>query len=131
MSDRRNLEERRAAKGRRRARERKRTTTETHTVIEIAGSDLRAVTLQRTPDDTPDQVRGMTVRWRNEATSLNSTVGLNELTDALRVLVDQHELTITNLQFVLGGEFCVTKAVRGTTEEVRAALQRIAQRSRL
>lgn len=131
MADRRNKDERRKKAERRKARDRKRGGSESHTVIEIAGADLRAVTLLRSEDDTADQVRVMSLRWRLEATTLNSEAGLKELTSALRELAEKHNLQTTNLQFVLGGEFCVTKAVRGTTEEVRSELQQIEQRSRL
>ena len=104
---------------------------ESHTVIEIAGADLRAVTLVGSEDNSADQVRIMTLRWRNEASTLNSDTGLSELTAALTELTEKHDLLNTKLQFVLGGEFCVTKAVRGTTEEVRSELQQLEQRSRL
>ncbi len=130
MSDRRTETDRRGQKPRR-TRERRRSGNELHTVIEITRDDLRAVTLARTGGDATDEVRAMTVRWRNEASQLNSEQGLQELTAALRELADQHELQTTNLQFVLGGDFCVTKAVRGTAEEVRSELQQIEQRSRL
>lgn len=131
MSDRRDSDQRRLSKERRRSRERRRTTNDSHTVIEIAGADLRAVTLTRSGDESADQVRVMALRWRHEATALNSELGLQELTAALTELADEHGLQTTNLQFVLGGEFCVTKAVRGTTEQVRSELQQIEQRSRL
>jgi len=131
MSDRRNSDERRLLKQQRRARERRRGSNETHTVIEIVGADLRAAMLTRTEDDSADQVRVMTLKWRINASTLNSEMGLQELTAALKELTEKHDLQTTNLQFVLGGEFCVTKAVRGTTEEVRSELQQIEQRSRL
>jgi len=132
MSDRRDNDERRLKKKRRRSRDRGKTSNQTYTVIEIAGADLRAVSLISSDDDeTADQVRMMTLRWRIEATTLNSDTGLRELTAALKELVEEHDLLTTNLQFVLGGEFCVTKSVRGTVEEVRSELQQIEQRSRL
>ena len=131
MSDRRTKQERRASKERRRARTRRTPADGTHTVIEIVGADLRAVTLKRSADENSDQVNVTTLRWRIEATSLNTEKGLQELTAALVELTEEHKLQTTNLQFVLGGEFCVTKAVRGTIEEVRSELQQIEQRSRL
>ena len=131
MSDRRTKEERRASKERRRVRARRAPAEGTHTVIELVGADLRAVTLKRSADDTADLVSVVTLRWRIEATSLNTEKGMQELTAALVELAEKHDLQTTNLQFVLGGEFCVTKAVRGTTEEVRSELQQIEQRSRL
>lgn len=130
MSDRREDTERRSRK-QRRSRDRRRVANESYTVIEIAGDDLRAVTLTRGSGEEADQVQAMTVRWRKEASLLNSEKGLEELTAALIDLTENHDLQTTNLQFVLGGQFCVTKAVRGTTEEVRNELQQIEQRSRL
>jgi len=62
MSDRRSSDERRERDERRRAREQRRTSNESHTVIEIAGADLRAVAFSRSGDDAADQVRVMTVR---------------------------------------------------------------------
>lgn len=130
MSDRRTDTERRSWK-KRRSRDRRRVGEESHTVIEIASDDLRAVTLTRSAGEAADQVKVMTIRWRNAAAQLNTDTGLEELTAALQQLSDQHTLQTTKLQFVLGGEFCVTKAVRGTTDEVRSELQQIEQRSRL
>ncbi|NOZ38816.1 MAG: PilN domain-containing protein [Planctomycetes bacterium] len=131
MTDRRNNDDRRLKKQRRRTRNRGKVSNQSYTVIEIAGADLRAVTLIGADDGSADQVRVMTLRWRNEASTLNSDTGLDELTAALSELSEKNDLQTTNLQFVLGGEFCVTKAVRGTTEEVRSELQQIEQRSRL
>jgi len=125
------MSDRRTNTERRRARDKRRASAETHTVIEIAGTDLRAVTLSRSGDESADQVRAMTLQWRLEASTLNSERGLKELAAALKELAEKHDLQTTNLQFVLGGEFCVTKAVRGTTEHVRSELQQIEQRSRL
>jgi len=92
MSDRRSSDERRLLDTRRRARERKRASNETHTVIEIASADLRAVTLARSGDDATDQVRVMTLRWRIEAAALNTETGLSELTAALKELAEKNDL---------------------------------------
>jgi len=129
MSDRRYSNDRRLKKKHRRRRQRGKASKQSHTVIEIAGAELRVVML--VGSDADDQVSVMTRRWRVEASTLNSETGLRELTAALIELVEKHDLQATNLQFVLGGEFCVTKAVRGTSEEVRNELQQIEQRSRL
>ncbi len=131
MSERRSTTERRRFFSRRRSRDRGKDAERSHTVIEIAGGDLQAVTLTGSEEDSADQVQVMTVRWRKEASTLNSEKGLEELTAALTELAEKHDLLTTNLQFVLGGEFCVTKAIRGTSEEVRSELQQIEQRSRL
>jgi len=107
MSDRRNNNERRLQKQSRRSRERRKLTDQSHTVIEIAGADLRVVTLLGSDDESADQVRVMTVRWRIEATTLNSDAGLQELTVALTELAREYDLQTTNLQFssYSGGSF--------------------------
>ena len=131
MSDRRNKTERRTSKERRLSRERRRVNKEDYTVIEITGTELRVATLKQSPEDQPDCVRSFKLTWRVEAKSLLSDDGLKELSGALEELVERHDIPATNIQVVLGGEYCVTKAVRGTTEAVRQEMQQLEQRGRL
>ncbi len=125
MSDRRTSNDRRGRYGRRRS------AVDRVAVIEIAESNLRVVVLDRSPDGSPDLARTESITWRHEATSLNSDLGFEELSTALRDLAEQHDLQNIQLHFVLSGEFCVTKAIRGTVEEVRRELQKLEHRSRL
>jgi len=131
MSDRRTSKKRRRGQERRRLRERRRQGSERFVVVEIARSDLRVVMLDRSTDDAPDRVETTILPWRRQAASLQGETGLQELTNALKQLAEQHALQGAKLQFVLGGEFCVTKALRGTTEKVRRELQQLEQQSRL
>ncbi len=131
MSDRRNIHERRLGLRPRRSRGRKRHGNERFAVVEIATTDLRAVTLEQMPEGQPDRVRSASLQWRIEASSLNSQAGLVELTAALQEISVQLDLIGVEVQFVLGGEFCVTRAMRGSNEEVRSELQQLEQRSRL
>ncbi len=131
MSDRRSNQPRRNIAPRRHPRERRRHAKDRYAVIEIAGAELRAVMLVRKPDGAPDQVKSAIMQWRKEALSLNSEAGCAELAEALKEISEQHDLQGAQIQFVLGGEFCVTKAVLGSTEEVRNELQQLEQRSRL
>jgi len=131
MSDRRNIQERRQGLKPRRSRERRRHGNERFAVVEVATSDLRVVMLERMPEDQADRVRSASVKWQNEAPSLNCQVGLAELTLALKDISEQLDLLGAQVQFVLGGELCVTRAMQGSNEEVRSELQQLEQRSRL
>ena len=131
MSDRRNKQERRENSERRRPRERGRYANDRFAVVEIGASELHIVVLTRTSEAVPDQVKSASLPWRSEAPSLNSQAGLAEFTAALRRISDQFGLQGVRVQFVLGGEFCVTKAVQGSNDEVRIGLQQLEQRSRL
>lgn len=128
MADRRLVESRRHGSER---RKHQRGNTNLVTVVEISGSDLRVALLRRLPEGKLDRVEAVTVTWRKEATLLNSEIGLQELTASLRALVEESGLYGSYFHFVLGGELCVTKAIRGTSDEVRAELRRIEERSRL
>ncbi len=130
MADRRNSEERRKRSDRRRYK-RRRHVDEQFAVIEIANTDLRVAILSRNSEASIDKVQVTVVPWRIDATSLNSEAGRNELSTALRKLCQEYHLQSAQIRFVLGGALCVTKAIRGTTEEVRSELQQIKQRSRL
>jgi Tfp pilus assembly protein PilN len=131
MSDRRAKAERRQSRERRRPRERRKGTDNRIAVIELAESDLRVAILQRAANGGRDQVEALTIPWREEANSPNSAEGQSELSTALRKLVEQHNLAGCSVRYVLGGRYCVTKAILGSTEEVRHELQQLEQRSQL
>ncbi len=131
MADRRTPEKRRKIAARRRSRDRHRNAGERFAVIEISASDLRLVMLDKTSEETSDRVSSAYLPWRIEAPSLNSQAGLAELSRALSKLSESHDLPGARVQVVLGGEFCVTKALRGPNDEVRSELQQLEQRSRL
>jgi hypothetical protein len=128
MADRRANEVRRISAER---RKRQRGLTDLVTVVEISGSDLRVALLRKLPDDELDRVEAVTVTWRKEAALLNSEEGLLELSAALCKLVEKGGSQESQFHFVLGGELCVTRAICGTTEEVRTELRQIEERSRL
>lgn len=131
MSDRRKSDGRRTGFERRRRREAQRV-QETHTVVvEITGSELRIASLRQCPDQDRDPVEGTTVVWNQQSTSLNSEEGVREFTTALRQVAEQHSSQNSSFHFVMGGDLCVTKAVRGSSEHVRNELREIEERSRL
>ncbi|MCG8450748.1 MAG: PilN domain-containing protein [Pirellulales bacterium] len=131
MADRRSSDERRTRAERRRMRDRKRDSNQRFAVIEVSGALLRVVILDHSTDDAPDKVQALSYPWREEAASLNSEKGLEEFSNALRELAAKYNLQVANVQFVLGGEYCVTKTVRGSNEYVSGELQQLEQRSRL
>jgi Tfp pilus assembly protein PilN len=132
MADRRaNSDRRSTRRDRRQRRDRKKNADSRIVVIEVAESDLRVAILQRGEDESTDQVDSHIVPWRQEASSPNTEQGRAELTTALKTLVEAHGLAGCQARFVLGGRYCVTKAIIGSTDEVRSELQRLQQRSQL
>ncbi len=130
MAERRQAQDRRASAERRR-RDKRRKGDSRVFALEITGSELRIAQLERATAGGRDQASAWVMRWRKEAPSLESPEGLAELTAALREMARRHSMHTADVRVVLSGEFCVTRTVRGTIEEVRAELQRLEQRSRL
>jgi Tfp pilus assembly protein PilN len=135
MADRRANTDRRTTRHDRRdrcqRRDRKKSADSRIVVIEVAESDLRVAFLQRGADESKDRIDAHIIPWRKEANSPNTEQGRAELTAALKSLVESHSLAGCQARFVLGGRYCVTKAIIGSTEEVRSELQQLQQRSQL
>ncbi len=131
MADRRSNEGRRNGFERRSRRDKQRDGYETTAVVEITTSELRVAILEQRGNDSPDLVQASTTNWKDASTSFNSEEGMRELSEALSTLVEEHSLQTAGFHFVLGGELCVTKTVRGSSEEVRDELRKIEERSRL
>jgi Tfp pilus assembly protein PilN len=132
MADRRaNTDRRTTRHDRRQWRDRKKSADSRIAVIEVAESDLRVAILQRGTEGSDDQIDAHIVPWRKEANSPNTNQGRAELTAALKSLVEARSLAGCQVRFVLGGRYCVTKAIIGSTDEVRSELQQLQQRSQL
>jgi hypothetical protein len=131
MADRRANSDRRDSRRDRRLRDRKKNADNRIAVIEVAEAELRVAILQRGATESTDQVQALTLPWRQEATSPHTDQGQAELTAALKSLVEAHNLAGCQVRFVLGGRYCVTKAIVGSTDEVRSELQQLQQRSQL
>jgi hypothetical protein len=131
MSDRRQQRDRRAAADRRRSDRRRKGDTRVF-VIELTEQELRLAMLERaSAAGGVDQVSAWTTRWRKEAVALETPEGAAELSAALREVARRHNMFTAEVRIVLSGEFCVTRTVRGTVEEVRQELKQLEQRSRL
>lgn len=131
MSDRRSTEGRRTGFERRSRRDRQREGYEKVVVVEITNSELRVAILEQHGDEQADLVQASTTIWKEASTSFNTEEGLHELSEALSSLVEKHALQTAGFHFVLGGKLCVTKTVRGSSEDVRDELRKIEERSRL
>lgn len=98
--------------------------------IELSSSDLVYAILER--PDAPEGEPRLSWRrlpWRKEADSLATPAGRKELTAALVCLVTSEKLAGAPCQFALGGDFCVTRVVTGTNEQVQNELRSLEQRS--
>jgi Tfp pilus assembly protein PilN len=79
--------------------------------------------------DGVDKVLTRSIRWRNEASSLNTELGVQELKAAFETLVSEERLAGARASIALGGEFCVTRVITGPTEEVRKEFAELEERS--
>ncbi len=98
--------------------------------LEVRASDLTMIVCEgESSKSIPDAVKQ--VRWRQEAPSLHSPTAVSELTVAIKDLVNQYRLSGSRLRIALAGEFCVTRVVTGTSEEVAEELDALEERSSL
>ena len=131
MADRREQNERRTTRERRSRRDRLRSQHNTVAVVEVTNSQLRIAILRHGESEEDGQVKAHAVTWGNESSSLNSEQGSQQFIDALGTIVGEHDIQSASFHFVLGGELCVTKTVRGSSEKVRNELKESEERSRL
>jgi hypothetical protein len=123
--------DRRALYDRRLGSERRRQSEPRWAIFEVCRSMLHLALVARssTAEDARDKVVTRSVRWRNEATSLHTERGVQELTEAFRTLVSDERLAGAHVGIALGGEFCVTRVITGPTEEVRREFAELEERS--
>ena len=100
-------------------------------IFEVCRSMLHLALVARNPNNegTGDRVVTRSIRWRNEAASLNTEQGIAELTEAFRTLVAEERLAGAKVRIALGGEFCVTRVITGPTEDVRREFAELEERS--
>jgi hypothetical protein len=97
--------------------------------FEICRSMLHLSLVARGSNDGPDKVITRSVRWRNEAGSLHTERGIQELSDAFETLVAEERLAGASVRIALGGEFCVTRVITGSTDDVRREFAELEERS--
>ncbi len=125
------VKDRRNPSERRNGGERRRQTEPRWAIFEVCRSMLHLALVARSGsgDNDTDKVVTRSIRWRNEATSLHTDRGVEELTEAFRTLVAEERLAGAKVGIALGGEFCVTRVITGPTDEVRREFAELEDRS--
>jgi Tfp pilus assembly protein PilN len=101
-----------------------------YAIFEVCRSMLHlALVVRGSGADANDKVLTRSVRWRNEATSLHTERGVEELTEAFRTLVSDERLAGARARIALGGEFSVMRVITGPTEDVRREFAELEERS--
>src|SRR5438477_3446406 len=94
---------------RRASRERRKASEGRCAIFEVCRSMLHLAIVARntTSDSAGDRIVTRSIRWRKDATSLHTELGIGELTEAFRSLVNEERLSGAKVRIALGGEFCV------------------------
>jgi len=123
--------DRRQQNERRQFGERRRQSEGRCAVFEVCRSMLHLAFVVRSSsgNQSEDKIITRSVRWRNEATSLHTDRGVQELTEAFRTLVSEERLLGASVRIALSGELCVTRVITGPTEDVRRELAELEERS--
>jgi Tfp pilus assembly protein PilN len=121
--------DRRAAPDRRWNLDRRRGTDARDVAFEISGSMIHVALVVRNDGSEPEKVVTRSIAWRKESTTLYSELGAQELAEAVGKLVAEERLAGAQVHIALSGEFCVTRVVIGSTEDVRRELAELEERS--
>ena len=98
--------------------------------IEVCGSVLRMV-LCRGAGAEIKQVQCAEIVWRQQAQSLLTEVGAQELATAFKRLADEHKLAGCDVVLLLNGAHCVTRVVTGESSDVKREIVELEHRSQL
>jgi Tfp pilus assembly protein PilN len=124
------VKDRRQSTDRRTNADRRRQSEARCAIFEVCRSILHlALVVRDSGSEGNDKVVTRSIRWRNEACSLHTELGLKELTGAFRTLVGNERLAGARVRIALGGEFCVTRVITGPTEDVRREFYELEERS--
>lgn len=122
--------DRRQQSDRRNSGDRRRQADDRCAIFEVCRSMLHlALVVRKNGAEGGDRVVTRSVRWRNEASSLHTDHGREELTQAFRALVNEERIGGSRVRIALGGEFCVTRVITGPTDEVRREFAELEERS--
>jgi Tfp pilus assembly protein PilN len=124
------VKDRRQQNERRFGSERRRQSEARCAIFEVCRSMLHLALIARgSGSEGTDKVLTRSIRWRNEASSLHTERGVEELSEAFRTLVADERLAGARVLIALGGEYCVTRVITGPTEEVRREFAELEERS--
>ena len=99
--------------------------------ITVAESDLSLVVVTRSRDNEGGHVHWRKVTWQHQGERLDSTRGIDALTEGFGQLVADENLGNTPISIALSSKLCVTRNVNGTAEEVQRELKALEARSQL
>lgn len=124
------IQDRRLRIERRFGGERRRQSEARCAIFEVCRSMLHlALVVRGGGNEGNDKVLTRSIRWRNEASSLHTDRGVEELTEAFRTLVSDERLAGSRVRIALGGGYCVTRVITGPTEDVRREFAELEERS--
>lgn len=121
--------DRRAQPDRRQSTDRRRGADNRNVAFEICRSTVHLALVIEGSGSEPAKVITRSVPWRKEATTLYSEIGVQELTEAFRLLVVEERLAGARVRMALSGEFCVTRVVTGSIDSVRREFGELEERS--
>lgn len=99
--------------------------------LRTVAMELRHSSIHVVVNDRRGAIRATHCRtypWRQQAAVLNSDQGLEELTTAFEKIVKAENLQGQAVRFLLDGEYCVTRYVRGTEQIVNDRLDELEAR---
>jgi hypothetical protein len=99
-------------------------------VLELSREHLTLSVLHRAPGG-PAALHSRSVAWGHETDAAFASIGQAELTARLRELMGEEKLAGTAIHLVLNGDFCVTRTVAGTREQVERELRDLRERCSL
>lgn len=126
-----NNDRRRRPSDRRTGGDRRRNVDTKRPIIHVARSMLRMLVVVERSGDQQNLAICRTLRWRQEAESLQSPQGAAELTAALNTLVHEERLAGTTAEVLLSSDLCVTRAITGVVDEVQRETASLRERSQL
>lgn len=96
---------------------------------EVSYRDVHLLILDRS--EPKPTVRAYSLTWRKEGASGRQAGALRELTSVLQALVVRERLQGASVHVALSGDFCVTRVLAGTKEEVHRQLRSLRERCAL
>lgn len=99
-------------------------------VLELSREHLTLSVLHRVPGDSVT-LYSKRAAWDHETSATFASIGQADLTAHLRELIGEEKLAGTAIHLVLNGDFCVTRTVAGTREQVERELRDLRERCSL
>jgi Tfp pilus assembly PilM family ATPase len=99
--------------------------------IEIDSSQLQMAVVRHGAYQAQTEVQCRKLTWQEDREPLHTESSIKKLRTALSQLVAQEQLAGESVNVTLNGDFCVTRVVTGTNEQVHRELGKLEQRSAL